>query len=544
MKKATALYRVSTDKQDLAMQKRVIKDYCKEQNIELIDEYYEEDVSGYKTQLKDRKELLKILARAEKENDFDYLIVYIFDRIIRREDEAPFVLSILNKCNVECIQATTGEHIKNADMQDKLMNYLRFWMAEYESVKTSMRVTDSLRTKNMDNKYAGGTPAFGYKLYETNETNKKGKKLKDLCINEDEAWIVRDIFDMYVNKNMGTLSIAEELNTNLKYKGKNRPKKVRDKENKSIVHEVPVRFRQSSLPRMLKNPIYIGKKRYNTIETYRDGTKTLPQDEWELQDYREDLRLIDDDVFFKAQELLKKNKIKPKKLIEGTTKSSVLCSGLAYCECGAKLYSSYSNYRYKRKDGTENDCLIYRYVCREGREINQLHKQKYGKTYYAAKKYDKLVEKAIIDYLEKIDINKLKNSIAKNKDKSIVFIEQNILKLEKDKKQCLKNIDNFEYRIDEDVENLDIYIKGIRRNKEKIKTIEEEIKTEHEKLNNNKQDMNNYNDLYQNLKDYYKTFIGNNLDKKKIVLDKLVEKIIFKNNSVEIILKQYLGNIQ
>ena len=504
---------------------------------ELIDEYYEEAISGYKTQLKDRKELLKILSRAESHKDFDYLMVYIFDRIIRREDEAPFVLSILNKCNVECIQVTTGEHIKNADMQDKLMNYLRFWMAEYESVKTSMRVTDALRTKNMNNKYAGGTPAFGYKLYETNEISKKGKRLKDICINEDESWIIKDIFDMYVNKEMGTLSIAEELNTNPKYKGKNRPKRVRDNKDRNIVHEVPVRFRQSTLPRMLKNPIYIGKKRYNTIETYRDGIKTLPQNEWELQDYREDLRLIDDDTFFKAQELLKRNKIEPKKIMEGTTKSGVLCSGLAYCECGSKLYSSYSNYRYKRKDGTENDCLIYRYVCREGREINQLHKEKYGKTYYAAKKYDKLVESTVINYLKNLDIEQLKQQINKGKNAEIVKKEENLNELEKEKDQYNKNINNFELKIDNDIDNMDIYIKGIRRNEEKIEKIEKQVETLVKELESNKKEKADYEFIYNNYKEYYNSFIKGDLEKKKLILNQLVDKVIFKNDGIKIIFK-------
>ena len=58
--KAIALHRVSSDKQDLDLQQKAANDFCLEFGLELIDEYFEEDVSGFKTPLSDRVELLKI----------------------------------------------------------------------------------------------------------------------------------------------------------------------------------------------------------------------------------------------------------------------------------------------------------------------------------------------------------------------------------------------------------------------------------------------------------------------------------------------------
>lgn len=530
-KKGVILYRVSSDMQDFLLQKNKNREYCKTNNIEIMGEYTEFDVSGYKTQLKDRVELLKILSRAEEDKDFDYFIIYNFDRIIRREDEAPFVLSHLTKHNITCIETMSGEHIKNEDMTDKLMNYIRFWQAEYESVKTSQRVADAIRAKNKNNEYAGGRPAYGYKLYDTGEISKKGKMIKNIKINESEAWIVRDIFDMYVNKKMGSLSIAEELNTNPIYKGKNRPFKRNGIEK--ISH-----FRQSSIIRMIQNPIYIGRQRYNTVKTNRDGVEILSKDKWKLKDYRSDLRIIDDETFYRAQEIVKENTIIPNEPQTGVTKSGVLCSGLAYCECGSKLFSSFSRYNYTRKDGTVGDYgKIYRYCCRKGREMNQLHKEKYGKTYYAAKKYDKLVEKTIIEYLESIDMKKLKENIDKYSSNGIVEIKNTINKLKNENKQCYKNINVFEKRIDDDIDNMDIYIKGIRRNESRIEEINEELDKLNEQLNRNKKDIYNYQAIYDNYRDYYNEFISGNLEKQKLILDRMVKKIIFKSNGIKILLK-------
>lgn len=530
-KRGINLFRVSTNDQDFALQKNSNREYCKNNNIEIVGEYTEFDVSGYKTSLSDRIELLKILSRAEEEMDFDYLIVYNFDRIIRREDEAPFILNHLNKFNIECIEVTTGTHIKSEGMSDKLMNYIRFWQAEYESVKTSQRVKDSLRTMNEENKYTGGTPAYGYKVYDTDNYTKKGKRLKDLTINENEAWIVRDIFSMYVDMKMGSPSIAEELNSNPLYKGKSRPKKRKGE-------IIQTRFRQGSIIRIIQNPIYIGRQRYNTIKTERDGSTTLSKDEWKLKEYREELRIIDDDTFYKAQELVKNNTVVPNEQMVGITKSEVLCSGISYCECGAKLSSSFSRYRYTRKDGTVGDYgKIYRYVCRDGREMNKTHKEKYGKTYYAAKKYDKLVKNTIADYLENIDLNKLKENISNHNSNDVVEIKNIISALNEESKQAYKNIDSFENRIDDDIDNMDIYIKGIRRNEKRIEEINSEIDKLNIKLAQNMKDSVDYNSIYENFKNYYEDFVSGDLNKQKLVLDQMVEKIIFKSNGIKIILK-------
>ena len=530
-KKGVILYRVSSDMQDFLLQKNKNREYCKANNIEIMGEYTEFDVSGYKTQLKDRVELLKILSRAEEDKDFDYFIVYNFDRIIRREDEAPFVLSHLTKCSITCIETMSGEHIKNEDMTDKLMNYIRFWQAEYESVKTSQRVTDAIKAKNENNEYAGGRPAYGYMLYDTGKITKKGKVKKDLKINESEAWIVRDIFDMYVNKGMGSLSIAEELNTNPIYKGKNRPFK------RNGIEKIG-RFRQSTIIRMIQNPTYTGRQRYNTVKTTRDGVETLSSDKWKFKDHRKELQIIDDEIFDKAQLIVKKNTIVPNETQTGTTKSGVLCSGLAYCECGAKLFSSFSRYNYIRKDGTVSDYgKIYRYCCREGREMNQMHKEKYGKTYYAAKKYDNLVKRTIIEYLESIDMNKLKENIDKYNSDGVVEIKNAIDSFKNENKQCYKNINNFEKRMDEDIENVDIYIKGIRRNEKRIEEVNKELDKLNKQLKQNQSDIYDYKAIYDNFKDYYNDFISENLEKQKLVLDQMIEKIIFKNNGIKIILK-------
>lgn len=538
MKKGILLYRMSTDLQDLETQKRVCREYCKENNIEIIEEYFEEDVSGYKTPLKDRVELLKILSRAEKDKDFDTLVFYVRDRIIRRNDEAPIVLSMLSKSNIECIEAKTGESIRNDDLQDNLMNYLSFWMAEFESAKISMRVKDALRTKNENNFYTGGKPPFGYEIYETDKVNKKGKIIKDIRINKEESEIIKKIFDWCVNKNMGSLSIADELN---KQGYKNRPVRRKDKELGKVIEKETI-FWQATIVKILKNPVYIGRKRYNTIKTLRDKKVYLSPEEWKTQDYREDLRIIDDDLFFKSQELLENRKIETGKHKSVVSNSDVLCSGLAFCQCGSKLHVSYSVSKNKKKDGSISEYVSYRYVCRDGRNYNKIHKEKYGKTYYSAKKYDNYAEKTLLDYIKKMDINIMKQLINKNKGLNLIECENKLQNLEIEKDKSYKNIIKFEDLLDVDIENKDIYIKGIRRNEEKIKEIQSDITKVIEEMEVKRQQNTDYETVFNNIKEFNEVYEKSDFKTKKIMLGTILKRIIFKDNGIELILKGIYRN--
>ncbi|MEA3422563.1 MAG: recombinase family protein, partial [Bacillota bacterium] len=110
--KAVILYRVSTDRQDESLQVNICQSFCKNHNMDIVEEYREIDVSGFKTPLAKRYELLKILNRAEIKKDFDVLVVYLHDRLGRREDETPQVVQNLFKNGVRCFDAHNNSEIK------------------------------------------------------------------------------------------------------------------------------------------------------------------------------------------------------------------------------------------------------------------------------------------------------------------------------------------------------------------------------------------------------------------------------------------------
>ena len=95
---------------------------------------------------------------------------------------------------------------------DKLTNYIRFWQADGESEKTSIRTKTALGQLVEAGGFKGGVAPYGYDLVKSGRVNKKKHELNGLAVNEDEAAVVRLIFEKYVQEGYGAQRIATFLN--------------------------------------------------------------------------------------------------------------------------------------------------------------------------------------------------------------------------------------------------------------------------------------------------------------------------------------------
>ncbi len=92
MKRVYCLYRVSTKKQvdkndknenDIPMQKTACRDFASsQQDWTILKEFSEKGISGYKVSADDR-DAIQELKEAVLNNEFDILLVFMFDRIGR-----------------------------------------------------------------------------------------------------------------------------------------------------------------------------------------------------------------------------------------------------------------------------------------------------------------------------------------------------------------------------------------------------------------------------------------------------------------------------
>ena len=97
MKRVLCLYRVSTLKQvdrqdDIPMQRRECLDFIERMDDwKFIGERMEKGVFGYKVSASNRDVIIEIREMAERK-EFDVLLVFMFDRLGRKEDETPFLV--------------------------------------------------------------------------------------------------------------------------------------------------------------------------------------------------------------------------------------------------------------------------------------------------------------------------------------------------------------------------------------------------------------------------------------------------------------------
>ena len=75
---------------------------------EIVNEFFEKGVSGFKVSAKDRDAIQEIQKDAVA-GKFDILLVFMFDRLGRKEDETPFVVEWFDKNGIEVWSAKEGQ---------------------------------------------------------------------------------------------------------------------------------------------------------------------------------------------------------------------------------------------------------------------------------------------------------------------------------------------------------------------------------------------------------------------------------------------------
>ena len=144
------------------------------------------------------------------------------------------------------------------------------------------------------------------------------------CVNKPQAKVVERIFDDFVNlkhtKYEIAVSLAEEEIVIPKYSTLGGKKAaIPDSRAKNGIYY----WREGTVGNILSNEFYTGKYYYNKSKDKKD----LPKDKWELSETRH-VGIINENVFFKAQNLLKTSK----RLTAKNRKSHIyLLSGLLKC---------------------------------------------------------------------------------------------------------------------------------------------------------------------------------------------------------------------
>lgn len=480
MKQNVVLLRVSTDMQDFESQKNGIDKYVKENNITVHKTIEEQGVSGYKTRLEDRVGLQELIQMALNE-ELESIIVFNQDRLGRRLEILSF-MTIMNEQNVKVYSVTEGLLNEDNDTSE-LIQAIKFWTANYESKKTSLRVKNGKRATIEKNAYSGGVPNFGYKVVD-----------RKLVVNQEESEIVKLIFKSYTD--YGIQKTKEYLNeNNILKRGE--------------------KWTKSKLFSILYNNIYRGKKEY----------------QGELLDFPE-LQIVSDQVFYKAQERAKARNTRGTSRYENRT--NVLFESLLYhrCEDGVerKLNIDYVN----TKEGR-----VHTYRCRHCKET----KAKITKNFNSNRIEPILIEniKSIMNSISIESLEKRYNEEIINDTevitKNIDIINKNIIKKNKAIVNAMKLIEKI-FMEESDVD-INIPTDMVKNLKIEVSQLEEQLDIYRKELEEVKNTTSNAMYLLDKYKDFEYLFNNANNEKKKVILQELIEKIVITEDSINIQLNLY-----
>lgn len=474
--KAAAYIRVSTDKQEqelsLQNQKEFFEKYVASKGDELIYIYSDKGKSA--TKMKNRTELQHML-RDAKRGRFQKIYVKDISRIFRNMlDFIEFSRDIVDEYKLTLHLVNMGE---GRDVDTFLLNFFAMF-AEHESQKISERV----KFGKSISKEKGIVPnfVFGY-----------DRPDKWTLVPNDEAEWVKKIFDLYTEYNMGMSRIAAYL-----YEHRVRTKKSKD-------GEPNYNWSQHTIGGLLRNRIYTGvviNNKQNIKNLYSGERVDMDESEWKIT-IRPEFRIISDEQFAKAQELIVKNAVDfpydpktGKRMLSRRSEAHILSNLLKCPHCGG----GYRRYQRKHSEGGK---YYYWWVCS--------NRSAYGKKPCTAE-YVRLEEK---DVLSALAI--LFNYLEQDREDFFTLVENTCNRLIKEHIRQSGSIDLDELQEEladqqEQRERIKVMMKkgllDIDEGEDDMKELNESIK--HISTIINEQDVSEAlsHRVKQNLKDFFRTF--------------------------------------
>ncbi len=312
-----AYCRVSTDKEDqlnsLETQKEFFTEYTNRTGDTLIKVYADEGISG--TKIKNRKEFQRMLADAEK-GLFDMVVVKDISRFARNTVDLLQSVRKLKALGIETQFLTANmTSMGNSEFVLTIFGAL----AQEESANTSKRIKFGKKV----NAEKGRVPniVYGY--------DKTVGDYFNLSINEEEAKAIRQMYKWYTEEGFGGAKIANMLNA----------RGIKTKRGNN--------WSQNSVCRILTNEIYTGKiinGKEEVADFLTGQRKEKDESEW-LVTLRPELRIIDDETFDKAQEILK-GRHNSFKLTHERQSNKYLFSTLIKCkDCGWSFRRTVRKYK-------------------------------------------------------------------------------------------------------------------------------------------------------------------------------------------------------
>ena len=545
MKRVRMLLRVSSNQQleadgDLSVQRQLVKDYIFSQSDWQLDEkeYFEGSNSGYKNAVADRNILQEALQDA-KAKEYDILVVYKDDRIGRRMWEIGAYVMSLKSFGVDIYTVKDGcISPESDDIMGQMMLALRYGNAQKSSSDTGMRVKDTAQKLVQKGKFMGGKAPYGYKLELSGEVSKHGRALHHLVVVPEQAEVVKYIYELSLHKEFGATKISKILNEHEIYK---------DRAPRDI-------WKSGTIVSILTNPVYAGYTAYKRRERVDGRYHRLDSKDWIFAEKPDtEIAIIDENMWNQVQDTRKQRADKYIKSLENQNVTVIRRNSgmlalidVLYCGyCGRKMTNgSKYNYWTIKDTGERRTSKIAIYKCPNA--WNGIPHEKTKQ--YRADQIESVVFEALAEYIGKLQENEdVFTQIEENQSR-----QKAVKQSELDKEQS--ELENIQQKISVMENNIPNAMTGdyplsleelagiIRKHKEleqKHKRIVEERKAE---LDAMKVSMDDWENIRSKIPTWQDVFWNADTTTKRVLVNKLIERIDITKDSVNIRFKINLND--
>lgn len=482
--------------ESITNQKSLLLQYVKENNLRVYDIYIDD---GYSGTTFDRPGFNRLINDIENKL-VNMVITKDMSRLGRDYIKTGYYLEkYFPEHNIRYI-AITDNIDTYLDNSNNDIAPFKAIMNDYYAKDISKKIKSSLRAKQKEGKWVGSRCPYGY----DKDINNKNH----LVINEEQAGIVRYIFDLCLN-GLTCFKIANKLTLeniktpaqyyNFNWKnnynmnmGKWHPKTIKDILTNRLYTGDLVQNRRSKVNYKIKKVVYNKECDYIVVPNTHEA-------------------IIDKELFDRVQSLIPKNVGRKEK------RENHLLDGLLYCgECNHRISVSP---RRKIDNRCYTVCNYYRTYLKQ--KVCTMHSNNY-------------------DILENKILELLKEYCLKYMDKKSIL--NRVINTNNDKQNNLKYIKNLEKEISNINDNLDsIYIDRLNKNiseeqfnRVKIK-LETELNIKLDKIKELKKDKTQNNNIDK--ENYIREVLELNNVSRDIIVN-LIDRIeIFEDKKINLILK-------
>ncbi len=289
-----------------------------------------------------RPGFIRLMNALKPRPSFQVLIMSEESRLGRESIETSYALKQIMDAGVRVFFYLEDRERTLDNAMDKVMLSLANFASEMERERAKQRTADAMLRKAKAGHVTGGK-TYGYDNREV--LSAEGHRLHVLrVVNQKEAAIVRQIFDMYTG-GLGITRIAKQLNA----------------EHVPAPRQSPRGWAPSAVREILHRELYQGQIVYGQLQKIvRGGTKQRRQREekdW-VRVEAPDLRIIERDIWETVQVRLAKSKSKGRSVVRDQ-ESKYLLTGMARCaHCGGPM--TIVGQDYHRRKGRFYGCSYYK----------------------------------------------------------------------------------------------------------------------------------------------------------------------------------------